>query len=166
MKGRNNILFITAFSLIVGLSTTPRSAIKPPQREQIYESLKSNLQLFANHLYTIDEITFFKVVSITKDSKSVIKLELSVSNLDDLDKLIDFAQPVQGDAKNELSFALSKFFQNQEILLKCGFKSGFKINISVTMTEKEKKKVRSELNKTGHTTEDSVASRQKQTSAR
>jgi hypothetical protein len=143
------LFFFSAFSLIVGLSTTPRSAIKPPQREQIFDCIKASLPLFAKHLETIDDITYFKVISITKDHKHVIKLELSVSSLDDLDKLAEFTKPVQQDSKNELSYTMSTFFQNQAILLKCGFESKLKINISVFMSEKDKKKVKKDLDKRG-----------------
>ncbi|XP_060594281.1 uncharacterized protein LOC132748683 [Ruditapes philippinarum] len=143
------------FSLLVGLSTTPKVKIKPWQREKIYECIKTVLPLFAKRLDIVENIKFCKVVSITKDKNHDIKLELSVSSLDDFDKLAEYTKPVQQDSKNGLSYAISTFFQEQDILSKCGFYSKLEINISVVMSDTERKKWKKELGKQGLTSENS-----------
>lgn len=133
------------FSLPVKLTTKPKTAINDQQREQIFNYIKSQLPLFQKHLRTVEEIDFVDVISITKDAKKDIKLELDVFDQNGLDKFFQYSKYLPKDQLNGISFCLSTFFQNQEMPLKCGFQSTTKIQLLVQMPEKERKKMSAEL---------------------
>ncbi|XP_053391668.1 uncharacterized protein LOC128554411, partial [Mercenaria mercenaria] len=134
------------FFLVIRLSASTK--IKPQQQEKIFEYIKSQLPLFKKHVHTVEEITFFDIIGITKDAKSDIRLEFSVSDSKDLENFFQFAKySQQQDKKNGLSYIFTTFFQNQEMQLKCGFPSSTKINILVGISEKEKKKLAANLEK-------------------